>query len=1481
MNRIASPAATAQWRISLCGRLAVQRGGASLTRPLPGRQGRTLFAYLVLNRSRDMTRDELEAVAWPSAPPADPRAGLSTLLARLRRVLGEDALSTGGSEVRLELAGGAWIDVEAAADLFAIAHQALHDSEHRRAIGAARQALDLTEGALLADVDAPWIEERRRELDELRLAGLEAVADAGLALGGPDLALAERAAAALVRLAPYRETGHALLMRCRASRGDTAEALRVYESLRTLLRDELGTVPSPALIALHDGLLSEGPAAAQPAGADAAVPLPAALETVPGRPFVGREDVLAELRAAWSRRSAQAGVVVLTGEAGIGKTRVSAELAHELHSAGATVLYGRCDEDALSAYQPFVEALGHYVASTDAGALAAELPTDCGRLTRLIPALDRVLPGSPPAPADSEPGRYALFEAVCAVLRRAPAPLLLILDDLQWADRPTLKMLRHVLRALRPADALVIATYRDEEATVDDGLARLLADVRREGELGHIALTGLTERETEALARTRSPATLGEHFLANLHRQSAGNPLFIEELTERARSANDLVAPPAHSAEDTLCERARELAVIEDVINDAISGTGGVAVIGGVPGIGKTALLRAAADAGAGRAIAVLEACGAELESAFEWGIVRQLLVRGGRERGPGPALPLRGAAALAASALHEDWEAAADRFAVEHGLYWYVAELSERRPLLLLVDDAQWADVASLRFLAHLAHRLGGLRVGLIVATREDADPERGELLDRVELLAGGRCLGPAPLSADAVSEVLERRFEVPADPAFTEACRRATGGIPLLLSALVEEIASAGIVPEGAAAPSVPALMPASVERWVSVRLARLPIEARRLAEAVAVVGPGIDLAWVAEIAQLPFDAASTLADDLSRATVLSDRRPVEFAHPLVEAAVRDALPAGRRAALHRRAYDVLSAVGAHRRRALNHALLCEPSGDEALVEALRVAARHAEPTTAVAMLRRAARELPGAEDPALLEALGTAQLADGDADGLATLERAREGLTDPRRRVAIDLQVGIARYERGEMAAAARTLRRGGEEPLAEDDELRVSLQAAEMTVVRSLADPSAEQAAIGGRLDALLAERSPGRSSVERLVLAQAAFRGVQAGDARYDDVLVLARRALPPVQDSPDRFDALALPLAAMAMYLSDEFTDVDRRLGAEIERAQRQGEHMAFATASFFRGFPRFLRGDVLDAAEDFQSALDAEDEGWAFALPSAHALRAMCAIERDELAAAGELLVLPGGDERWSAHPTFPVLLAIRGLWHNCGGRHEQAARLVAAAGARQTEIGALNPSALHWRVEGAYTALALGDADAAREMSLDATRRARDFGAPRALGLALRALGAAHEGSEGVDHLRESVSVLTSSGAALELAHSRFALGRRLRQEGVRSEAVALLEHALLSAEACGGLRLRRLATEELRVAGATPRPTRVSGRESLTPTERRVALLAAEGLSSQDIAQRLFVTRRTIETHLTQARAKLGVAGRHELAGALAED
>ena len=937
-------------------------------------------------------------------------------------------------------------------------------------------------------------------------------------------------------------------------------------------------------------------------------------------------------------------------------------------------------------------------------------------------------------------------------------------------------------------------------------------------------------------------------------------------------------APPR----DVLCERVRELTVIGDVIGDALSGVGGIAVIRGVPGIGKTALLRAAAAIGAASGLTVLQARSSELESAFAWGVVRQLLAGGGRPTSP----PAQGAAALAAAALREEWDvegAPPDRFAVEHGLYWHVAELAEQQPLLLLVDDLQWADVPSLRFLVHLAHRLEGLPVALVIGAREDADAERLELLNRLELVADARCLGPAPLSAEAVATLLTRRLGAAPDDAFTAACGKVTGGMPLLVAALVEEIASAEIAPVASAAATVPSLMPASVERWVNVRLARLAPEARRLAEAVAVLGPGIDLAWVAEVAELPLDEASALADDLARAAVFVDQRPVEFGHPLVEAAVRDVIPVGRLAALHRRAYQVLIGVSAHHRRALNHALVCEPSGDEVLARELRAAARHADPVTAATMLARAAREVPGAaEDPELLETLGTAQLAAGDDEGLATLERARDGLTDPRRRVAIDLQVGIARYERGELGAAARTLRRGAGEPLDEDDVLRVSLQAAEMTVVRSLGEPSAEQAAIRRHLDELLAESSPGRTSVERLLLAQAAFRGVQSGDVDYREVLALARRALPPSsQEAPDRFDALALPLAAMAHYLSDELDEVEVRLTEEIERAQRQGEQMAFATASFFRGFPRYLRGDLLDAAEDFQGVLDAEEEGWAFALPSAHALRAMCAIECDDLATAGELLVLPGGDERWSAHPTFPVLLAIRALWQNCEGRHEQARATITAAGERQTELGALNPSALHWQVEAAYTALALGDVEGARAMSLEAMARARRFGAPRAVGLCTRVAGVSHEGEEGLAWLRESVEVLEASPARLEVAHSQFALGRRLRRDGHRRDALEELGRALDGADRHGALRLRREVAEELRIAGGRPRRARLSGRESLTPSERRVALLAAEGLSNPLIAQRLFVTRRTVETHLTHAYSKLDISTRDELAGALVSD
>jgi DNA-binding SARP family transcriptional activator len=216
-----------------------------------------LLAYLAANRARPVSRDELMGALWPSTAPAAPGPALSTLLTRLRQTLGKGVLQ-GRRELWLRLPAGTSIDLEVMQARAVRAERALARNDLRGALDAGGEALTLAQGRLLPEFAEPWVEERRRDIDGLRLAMLEVRARAGLLLGGYELVAAERAARALVADNPYRESGHSLLMEIHAARGDVAEALRVYDGVRALLRDELGVLPSPALVKLADRLLGVG-----------------------------------------------------------------------------------------------------------------------------------------------------------------------------------------------------------------------------------------------------------------------------------------------------------------------------------------------------------------------------------------------------------------------------------------------------------------------------------------------------------------------------------------------------------------------------------------------------------------------------------------------------------------------------------------------------------------------------------------------------------------------------------------------------------------------------------------------------------------------------------------------------------------------------------------------------------------------------------------------------------------------------------------------------------------------------------------------------------------------------------------------------------------------------------------------------------------------------------------------------------------------
>jgi len=539
-------------RIWLCGRLRVTLDGESLEHRLERRQARVLAALLVLRRERPMRREELIEAIWPQAAWGQHDGALRVLLSAVRRVFGADAL-TGRVELRLELPGDAWIDLEQAAADVAVAERALREGRLADATASAHAGAALLAEPFLAGETATWIEDARRDLDDLAVSALELEAGAELRRGNPREAA--RAARDLVTRAPYREGGHALLMEALAAQGNTAEALIAYERLRQLLRDELGTTPSHAVSELHGRLLAGADSPTEPAAESSELetprlPLPVALAPINGVRFVGREAELGAITKAWRDACGRARrVTLIAGEPGIGKTSLVGELARRAEAEGGIVLYGRCDEDVGFAFQPFVEALRAYVSACPPALLREQAGRGASELARVLPELAELLGDvTPPRRPDAALDQYLMFEAVVGFLAAVAdrAPVLLVLDDLHWAARPTLHLLRHLVRSPPDMAVCVVGTFRDTELPIalaqgtPHPLTEMLADLRREQGIQRHVLRGLRQEDVEVLLTAEIDGALDpkQRSLARaVHDETQGNPFFVGEIIRHVAEA--------------------------------------------------------------------------------------------------------------------------------------------------------------------------------------------------------------------------------------------------------------------------------------------------------------------------------------------------------------------------------------------------------------------------------------------------------------------------------------------------------------------------------------------------------------------------------------------------------------------------------------------------------------------------------------------------------------------------------------------------------------------------------------------------------------------------------------------------------------------------------------------------------------------------------------------------------------------------------
>jgi DNA-binding CsgD family transcriptional regulator len=949
-----------------------------------------------------------------------------------------------------------------------------------------------------------------------------------------------------------------------------------------------------------------------------------------------------------------------------------------------------------------------------------------------------------------------------------------------------------------------------------------------------------------------------------------------------------------------LLERESELEQIGGALRSAAAGSGGIVLVEGAAGIGKSSLLSAAAGLAGTEGMTVLRARGGVLEREFALGVAIQLLApaiepmtKRQRER------TFAGAAGLARPLFEEvpDPAAADGRlFARFHGLHWLCARLSEERPLALLVDDAHWADEHSLRFLAYLEGRIEEIPACAVLVVRSGDVPATGSgALTRLAARDSLARVRPAPLSAAAIAVLVRGGLGDDTADEICFECARATGGNPLLahhlVAALEERAARRAAVDAGAIA----AMGPPSVAEFVTARLSRRDEAVVAVAQALAVLGDDASLSDVAAVAGVDAGVAVDAVDVLIDAEVLLPELPPRFAHPIVQQALYESIPPGDRVRRHLAGARRLAGDPALYERVAAQLLAAGPAGpirERWAFDALSAAAERADergsPDQAARFLRRALDEAPGSLRRSTLLDLGAAEAAARLSEAAGHMEEARALSTTPAERAEAALGLSMVRFLAAELPEAVAAAEDALELSEELERELRLSLefQALATRLVGGLPSPESVM-----RLLSLEDEVSGGKTAAERSLLAMMALVFAATTVRPADQVAALAEAAWGDgrlLAEVRARHRVLAAPATPIAMMAATVAIALTGRLGraielwsAGVEDGRSRGSMLLYSTSLGLRSSARAWIGDLAGAEADAVTAMGLLPAEEHIIRPTALSALADVHMERGSLDEAAVLLrdEWPTGELPLSL--SISQALASRGRLALRRGDARAALDDLEEAGRRAAAIAYVNPCALMWRSYAALAATALGEHDRARELVEEELEVARRFGAPEPLGDALRVRALLAPRREMAEMAREAVEVL--AGSELRTAHARglIDLGAALRRGGHRRDAREPLREGLDIASRCGSTVETDRALAELRATGARPRRPLMSGVEALSAQERRVAGLAAEGRSNREIAEALFLTRRTVEMHLTSAYRKLGVSGRGDLAAALTGD
>ena len=930
-----------------------------------------------------------------------------------------------------------------------------------------------------------------------------------------------------------------------------------------------------------------------------------------------------------------------------------------------------------------------------------------------------------------------------------------------------------------------------------------------------------------------------------------------------------------------LLERDAHLAQLAELCAQVSQGHGALALIEGAPGVGKTALWRVAcAQAQRAGAMALRGRCG-EQEQSAPFAALRECFSEVLSDQSD-PLLAGAARHAAPALGLASEERGGSGTFAALHGLYWLLANLAARGPLVLALDDVQWADEATARWLQYIAPRLPELRVLLLLTAREGELAARDAVARALSVSVEVERIRPAALSESAVAQLLAHTLAGESDAAFASECHRVTGGNPLLLRALIADLRMAGTAHGMTSMDVVGRLRAEHVGGLVLPRIHRLGDSAVRVARATAVLGEATELRDAAAVAELSASIASEARDQLVRDDVLRRGARLAFVHPLVREAVYSELALGERSRLHRLASCQLQQTGARAEAVARHLLSVEPAGDDWVFERLRTGAMSAvqagAPEAAIAMLQRALRE-PAPLDARCdaLQEIASAGARIGHPDTARWAHEAVAAADSPLQLGRATLRMGQVLRLLGDLSLAQSLSGGTLSEITAVDNDLAVHNEAC--ALMSATHRPSGRPAVATRRrhwvdnppLGSGIGERAM-RAYVAWEMLQQncPAARALELFDSVIDgcDWLAMA---------GPESWAFWLVAVLGFAGRPAQWLAWADRAM----EAARRVGSVVGFEVASYHRALANLMLGNVLEAEADALGALEIGNQySWELvkSYRCAAAIRALT--ERGDLDTAESLATQLGRELSGSELSFFDLpYLEFKGRLELAHGRPRQALHSFMAL--RDALPAEWTSSAfVAWRPGAALAYHALGETGVALALAEQEVQLADAFGAAHVRGIALRTRGLVRGRDAGIADVEHALELLKMAGAWLDHGWALHAIGVLLRRQRRPAEARAPLRAAVDYASRSGAELLRQCATDELRAAGAKPRRARLTGVESLAARELRIAQLAAHGHSNTEIAQLLFITYKTVDTHLAHVYQKLDVT-RPGLADALAQE